>query len=388
MSQKNVGRVTVGKLVILGFAWFWLPGCAARQDGTTVTRVTLMPDRTALAAMLTKPARPFLSLVSRSRKVPERWEWKAAIPSRLPRAELIPPVIPPQIRLKFVVPTVQADSVSPGVPEATMFVEQIGAQRIKSLADLIVAAHGVEMSEGDDPIRARITGGEGSEHAVEMNSHELSELVQGSNPEHQVVRMTLANEPSAVVRSDGVRCVIKPRVEQQLGLLQVVLTTRLVEGNRRPVPREITATCDGQPLRCLSLPETLDVLYGETDARDIKADRERLSFASVSESDDYLIPSNYQRLEKRIENMKLSFADRPKPALLDLPDVDYPGSALLGDARALAQFMLQRDLLQDEGTEKVGWVLFGGAALRRGRAVQLTVDLGEGPKRIDFVFPH
>ena len=164
--------------------------------------------------------------------------------------------------------------------------------------------------------------------------------------------------------------------------------TRVCWGSPQLLPGEVRATCDGTPLRCLSLAETLEALYGDFDARLSNGDTERSSFAAVSEREDYLIPSNYQRLLKRVEAARGgSFAKRPRPALVDLPGVEYPGPAVLGDARALAAFLQQRELAGPGEAANVGWVMFAGEALRKGSRIQLAIDCGQGRVPVSFMLP-
>ena len=222
---------------------------------------------------------------------------------------------------------------------------------------------------------------------MEMDSKRLPELAQSASPEHQVVRIAYSNHPSVMIRSNGVRCVMTPRVERQRGLLQLIIATRVVWGGRQILPRDVTAKCDNAPLRCLTLPETLELLYGHLDCKVRKNDEEKLSFAAVSERDDYLIPSNFRRLQENLDKANRAYANMPRPALVDLPGVDYPGPAILGDSRALGQFLQQREYMQPDDSEKVGWVIFAGEGLRKGNQVEVSIDLGDGTVPVTFTIP-
>jgi hypothetical protein len=201
--------------------------------------------------------------------------------------------------------------------------------------------------------------------------------------------MTYADRPSAVIRQGPVQCVVTPRVERERGLLQVALAKRTCWGGSQLLPQELTAACDGTPLRCLTLAQTLDLLYGEL-ARGPRTEAgEDTSFASVSEREDYLIPSNYRKLLQRLEKVHgRSFAKRPRPALVEVPEIEYPGPAVLGDARALAGFLQQREYVQPGEPVQAGWVMFAGDALRDRRQIQLAIDLGQGPLPLEFVLPE
>ena len=78
----------------------------------------------------------------------------------------------------------------------------------------------------------------------------------------------------------------------------------------------------------------------------------------------------------------------PVPSCISLPGVGCPGSPVLGDARALTSFLLQRRIGRaDRLQEEVGWVVFGGAELDEGGELLLEIDLGAGPVRIPFQVP-
>ena len=66
----------------------------------------------------------------------------------------------------------------------------------------------------------------------------------------------------------------------------------------------------------------------------------------------------------------------------------YPGSPILGDARALSAFLLQRELYQPNGPQKVGWVMFAGEVLKGGGTVQLDLDFGNGVRRLQLIVPN
>jgi hypothetical protein len=134
----------------------------------------------------------------------------------------------------------------------------------------------------------------------------------------------------------------------------------------------------------LTVADALELLYG--DAAKVKepaVDETSASFAKTSEREDYLIPANYKRLDRQIDT-ELS---RPQPALASIPGVRYPGDAMLGDARALTSFLLQREFYEPGQDERVGWVLFAGESLRSAQEIDLDIDLGSGSRRIRFTLP-
>jgi hypothetical protein len=49
---------------------------------------------------------------------------------------------------------------------------------------------------------------------------------------------------------------------------------------------------------------------------------------------------------------------------------------------------MQREILQPNTQQKIGWVMFAGESLKRGGLVQVALDLGMGLKRIEFMLPQ
>ena len=102
-----------------------------------------------------------------------------------------------------------------------------------------------------------------------------------------------------------------------------------------------------------------------------------------------MIPTNFNRLNEQITKAaRRSSAPPLLPALASLQGVRYPGPAVLGDARALSAFLLQRQLYQPGDLERTGWIVFAGESLRKSRQFEIQVDLGGGPRRIKFSFPN
>jgi hypothetical protein len=65
----------------------------------------------------------------------------------------------------------------------------------------------------------------------------------------------------------------------------------------------------------------------------------------------------------------------------------YPGSPVLGDARALSAFLMQQQLLQPGEPEVSGWLVFSHNSVRQGGKLRLEIDLGKGTKRLEFAVP-
>jgi hypothetical protein len=164
-------------------------------------------------------------------------------------------------------------------------------------------------------------------------------------------------------------------------------------GQAGTLPGEIHATCDESPLQCLTVAETLDALYGQQARSPMRESQNHAeySFLAVSEREDYLLPTNYKRLQHEVDQTQVAkgaIAPRIVPALAVVPGMAYPGPAVLGDARALAGFLLQRQVYQEGEPERTGWLVFSGEALRHGKTLRVMIDLGHGLRTLNFTVPN
>jgi hypothetical protein len=168
--------------------------------------------------------------------------------------------------------------------------------------------------------------------------------------------------------------------------LQVVVSLIKCWGDQMLLPVDVQANCEGVPLRCLTVAQTLEALYEREEPVESPVTDERsYSFATVSEREDFLIPFNYQRLVEQTDNRHV--AGSMRSAFASFSGVPYPGPAVLGDARALSGFMLQRNLLSVNGGERTGWVIFGGEELHAASQVVVALDLGQGLRSYAFQLP-
>jgi hypothetical protein len=216
----------------------------------------------------------------------------------------------------------------------------------------------------------------------------LVALTQTAAGDQPLIRVSDGGNSSLVIREGGIRCKLTARVERERGILHLVVSLGASWGDKQLLPTEIRADCNGRPLRCLSAADALELLYGDAGKVTGKPVNESASsFAQVSEREDYLIPSNYKRLEQENQQGMDTLRSRPQPALAAVPGVLYPGPAVLGDARALTSFLLQREYYEPGQPERVGWILFAGESLRDGCEVDVDLDLGSGMRRIRFTLP-
>jgi hypothetical protein len=223
--------------------------------------------------------------------------------------------------------------------------------------------------------------------AVAVEPAQLLALAHATAPGERLLRVTEDGNPWVLLRQDGLRCKVTARVERQRAILQLALSVGVCDGDAVRLPREVRASCDGTPLECLSVAETLDVLYagGQGTFGTLRPDK--TSFAVVSERDDYRVPTNYKRLEQMTEKTADPAAKTRGPALLSILGMAYPGPGLLGDARALSMFVLQRQTCRAGEPEQGGWIIFSGNALQHGSTIDLDLDLGLGPQRLTFKLP-
>jgi hypothetical protein len=222
---------------------------------------------------------------------------------------------------------------------------------------------------------------------IALTPTSLRALEHGVARSEKTIRVFEDGNPWIVIREANVRSKLTARVERTSGLMQVVMTLELLAGPPVLLPVEVTATCQGMPLQCLTVAEALETLYGRVppDERVKSSNDSSLidhrSFAVVSQRDEYLVPTNYKRLQEETKRAA------GLPAFAVVSGTSYPGSPLLGDARALAQFALQPQLCQPGEPERIGWIIFSGEALKQGGRIQIDVDLGHGPIPIAFLVP-
>jgi hypothetical protein len=176
------------------------------------------------------------------------------------------------------------------------------------------------------------------------------------------------------------------RAERQTGLVQVVVSLANLWGPNVRLPVEVRASGNGRALPCLTVAQTLDRLYGSRGDTDTRSEATK-SFAHVSEEDDYRVPTNYKHLAAAAADSARSEMLPPLPAFASLPGAVYPGPAVLGDARALSGFLLQSEILTAGEPEHVGWIVFDGESLKSGGTLEISIDLGRGPRRMLFDVP-
>ena len=159
--------------------------------------------------------------------------------------------------------------------------------------------------------------------AFEVSVPELNKVVQSIAPEQTLLRVSEENNAWVLLRDGSVRCKVTARVERTRGMLHLAVSLCNCDpAQQLLLPLEIRATCEGTPLHCVSASQALDLLYQPDRKRDPYSD-EQLSFASVSEQDEYLIPTNYRQLEATLQERKM--VSMPIPGLASIPGEVYPG---------------------------------------------------------------
>lgn len=367
-------------------------GCVTTPSPRT-TRVPRGQPEPTLQDKLTAAAeamrQPFQTEKPHDTSVP--WDWTTALPIGTSRAELVRATLPGEA-LAALVPEIARPEiilVSGRTGASAVEVTAVGGKSIKDYNQLDAAASAA--AESGKPITVAFRSPSASAGApppsVEIKPAALNALCCAVAPQETLLRVTDHGNPWVAIRRGGVRAKVLTRVERRHGLLQVAMTMGVHWGDPLTLPVEIQAQANGKPLPCLGVSEVLDRLYG-TPSTPADSDPAAYSFAASSERQDYLIPSNYKRLEQATEGSATTKPAGPSlPALASLPGIVYPGPALLGDARALCGLLLQRQIYRPGDPERTGWILFGDDILRQAASVQLTVDLGTGPIHLAFELP-
>ncbi|HIQ21108.1 MAG TPA: hypothetical protein EYH34_07730 [Planctomycetes bacterium] len=317
---------------------------------------------------------------------PSRWQWATALPQDVRRAELFVPEAE-RHAVAHLIPELRTATqpAAATLPAAPVTVIELDGQAVRTVHHLHAAAErAVDSGRASelviaDPMGARIR--------TTVPPDRLIALAAAAVPDRTAMEMTDEGNPWIVFRQDGLRCRLLARLERHTGLLQLIIGVKNCWGPQRLLPVEVTAFGNRRPLRCLTASQALERLYAGVWPEPGPPEEAAQSFAAVSERPDYLVPTNFQRLCTESQSRR-AVRPAPLPALATLPGIQYPGPAVLGDARAVAAFLLRRQLCHPDDPELVGWVLFDGSPLRPGGTLEVYVDLGAGHHRFAFLIPR
>ena len=317
-----------------------------------------------------------------------RWDWVNAIPDGLVRSELLTPDLPDEF-LAMLLPDDnrrEIKLVSHDTGKSSTRISKIDGQDINNFDQLQAFIDGLSCAGRETEVELIGQNGK-SRSTTSVSAETLLRMSHFAAAETQIMRVNDAGTARVLIRDATIGCKVNARVERQNGLLHLDLSVYVCDENQIPLPHEVVAFADGQPLKCLTVADTLELLYGDPERLDDSSEPETYSFASVSEFDEYLVPSNFKRLQPSPEELSIQTGPRRQPALVSIPGKFYPGPAILGDARALTAFSLQRQLCQPGAADRTGWIMFAGNELKNAEHVELDIDLGHGPQRIRLQMP-
>lgn len=320
-----------------------------------------------------------------------RWAWRPAIPQDLPRAEIYPSNIESrvahQVFPEFFAETVLASATDVQSP---LRVIRAGSTPVQNCAQLHQAAQSaLDSGQSVECIFEIADGASNNRPQMKFSPVELAGLEQIVHLAQPVTRISADDRQWIVIRDQNVRCRASVFVESDRGLVHLVLGISAVWGDPKLLPKEIELSCGDEPLRCLAVADTLDLLYGDGRHLLQLPSAGEHSFKQVSDNEEFLTPYNYERLQRQWDQEhEPSLSEKHSPALASVPGEAYPGSPVLADARALATLSWQPKLIHADGVEHIGWVMFAGRNVRRGETIALSIDLGSGPRRIDLRVPH
>lgn len=317
------------------------------------------------------------------------WNWASGIPVAVPRADVVSAWVPAaavaQIAPQAAQPSlVQLASTHQHVP---LSVANVQGETVGNFADLHRAQDQALQSKRPIQVDLNTAADRGrGGTSVSLDQEQFVQLVHATATDSPVMRVNEDGNPWVLIRHQGVSAKVTVRVERGSGLVQLILSTRSF-GETRALPLEVRLACNDVPLQCLTVADALDTLYGEGLPQSAPTG-ESASFAFTSERDDYLIPTNYKRLEQAFQERTRHASIPTAPAFLSLRGIGYPGSPVLGDTRALTAFLLQRRIGQHNRLqEETGWIIFGGAKFDEDGRLDLDLDLGAGPVRLAFHVP-
>lgn len=305
------------------------------------------------------------------------WNWTNALPQDVSRAEIVPTSVPSEVVAVLVPSSDNEIRLASHRPTSPTSVSRVDGRQIANCAQLQSIVERV--LESGDSSEVVLEQGNTPLTTVSLTAEQLAVLSNRVGESSAALRIDDEEGTWLLIRDQGIRCRVLLKVDRKRGLIQMVMSLGIYYGSQQLLPKEVKLEADGTRMRCLTASETLARLYEE----DSRPDADNASsFALVSESDNYLAPTNYRELEELHRGSKEY--ESQQPALLQLRDKPYPGSALLGDARALSTLMLRQELYSPGESERVGWIMFGSNAAREATSFNLTLDLGSGPKRFTF----
>jgi hypothetical protein len=319
------------------------------------------------------------------------WDWSSMVPTAAPAANAFPAVVPRQA-VAYYCPSLRGDGIllaSTHTWESAFSIVNVGGRHVQNCADLYVAVErAIELSQRPQVDLCCANDPEGSpEVAVHVDRRALIGLTLAAHQNQPVLRIVEDGHFALVIMDGVIRAKLTARLERRRRLLQVVLSMVNLGDREEILPLDLRASCNDQPLRCLSVAETLELLYGSLPKE--SQGEQAYSLAGSSQREDFLIPANYKRLQTQLANeAEKSHVRTGGPALASLPGHSYPGPALLGDARALGAFLLQRQTLRPGDPQRTGWVMFAVPASNEARTFDVQLDLGQGIKHYSFLLPH
>ncbi len=383
-----------GLLVILSASGcFSGPSSSCISDGAASG--SGLCDRVA-AAMSFSAKKPWGCFSSAEKpELDYNWEWQTAAPVAT-RAEAVMPTLEAS-RLAALLHDSHFTEIQPASSSNAPMSFRIAAINGAAMSNFnqLNAAATAERNAGNNFAVSLVAEGpaESASRTIHVDRAKLLALAQAAACSETGLRVTEDGNPWLLIRDDGVRCLVMARVERRRHMLHLAVSLSTCWGSAANLPGEIEVSCDDHTLNCLTVAESLDCLYSRPSQPNVD-DSQKLdghSFLAVSEREDYLIPSNYKRLQQEFDQAQAArevMARPVAPAFAAVPGIAYPGSAVLGDARALAGFLLQRQVIQVGEPERTGWLVFSGEALRRGKTLRVTIDLGHGPRTLIFKMPN
>ncbi len=267
-----------------------------------------------------------------------QWQWDPGIPRDVERAELLSAVVPGSDMRNLVadIPGQEIALVSANGMREQFRIVNVNGTEIETCDDLFGALERLPRETARnvqvDVLATRGGIKSSRETAVVVDQTTLKALVNRVHSENSNLKITDGDHAWLVHRSPDLQLKLTARVERHRGLMQLVVTMDNISGQPLLMPRDVSAFCNGQAVKCLTVAETLEVLYGDPAWSENDLTSEQTSFAVVSERDDFLLPTNFKRLDAAMtERFQQQAQSPPSPALASIPGEVFPGSAVLGD---------------------------------------------------------
>lgn len=334
----------------------------------------------AISAVKSRWSKLTAKTANENRNEPQEivWQWNPLVPRNAKRGEILGLSIPRPAVAHFIKPNLSNSQIRLVSAEETIdspiSISNINGRFVRNYSEVLAVLSDLENS--NEPVQVDLSiAGDPDGHAIRLAKHEIAALLQSTNEDVELIRFAEGQSNWIQLRDGSVSCKLTARTDRDHNLIHLVAAIQNCWGMPKTLPVEIELFSAGKPLQCLTVCESLELLYGDVEHLDKSGSYQ--PFSVVSEAEGYLLPENYRRLERN------SKANCRTPTLVNVSGRTYPGPPILADARALTGLLMRRQIYHPNEVERVGWLLFHSQNPIQDE-IELVIDLGNGPRKVSF----